>query len=167
MEVEGKEKERVTVKSVLSRKTNIAIIIGRIITGIAIAFVWIWATGSSALETLISVSMGVVFVAVFIVMAITAIRRSKEEEVERVVEILKRAKRIKEEIERRGEDLTSEGEIILSRMEVRLDGGLRDLKTGLKDLKSSLTLATSDLKSLILSGIGAMLALGISLITIL
>ena len=47
-----------------------------------------------------------VFVAVFIVLAITAIGRSGEKEVERVVEILKRAKRIKEEIERRGGNLT-------------------------------------------------------------
>ena len=35
------------------------------------------------IKTLISASMGVVFVAVFIVLAITAIRRSEEEEVER------------------------------------------------------------------------------------
>jgi len=47
-----------------------------------------------------------VFVAVFIVLAITAsIGRSEEGEVEMVVEILKRA-RIKEAIERRGENLT-------------------------------------------------------------
>ena len=72
------------MKSVLSRKTKIAI--GWIITGIAIAFVWIWATGSHGLKILISASMGVVFVAVFIVLAITAsIGRSGEEEVERVV----------------------------------------------------------------------------------
>ena len=77
--------ERVTVESVLSRKTKIAIIIGWIITGIAIAFVWICATGSHGLKTLISASMGVVFVAVFIVLAITAIGGSEEEEVERVV----------------------------------------------------------------------------------
>jgi len=73
------------VKSVLSRKTKIAI--GWIITGIAIAFVWIWATVSHDwLKILISASMGVVFVAVFIVLAITAsIGGSEEEEVERVV----------------------------------------------------------------------------------
>jgi len=97
--------ERVTVKPVLSRKTKIAI--GWIITGIAIAFVWICATGShDGLKTLISAGMGVVFVAVFIALAITAsIGRSEEGEVEMVVEILKRA-RIKEAIERRGENLT-------------------------------------------------------------
>ncbi len=100
-EEEGREKVHTTIRSVLSRKTNIAIITGWIITGIAIAPVFKWATtGSPGLETLISASMGVVFVAVFIVLAITAIRRSEEKEVERVVEILKRAKRIKEEIER-------------------------------------------------------------------
>jgi len=72
------------VKSVLSRKTKIAI--GWIITGIAIAFVWIWATGShDGLKILISASMGVVFVAVFIALAITAIGGSEEGEVERVV----------------------------------------------------------------------------------
>jgi len=50
--------------------------------------------------------MGVVFVAVFIVLAITAsIGRSEEEEV-REGGINKRAKRIKEAIERRGENLT-------------------------------------------------------------
>jgi len=57
--------------------------------------------------------MGVVFVAVFIVLAITAIGRSEEKEVERVVEILKRAKRIKEEIERRGENLAREYDMML------------------------------------------------------
>jgi len=57
-----------------------------------------------------------VFVAVFIVLAITAsIGRSEKEEVERVVEILKRAKRIKEEIERRGENLTREYDMMLWR----------------------------------------------------
>ena len=71
------------MESVLSRKTKIAI--GWIITGIAIAFVWICATGSHGLKTLISASMGVVFVAVFIALAITAIGGSEEEEVERVV----------------------------------------------------------------------------------
>jgi len=54
-----------------------------------------------------------VFVAVFIVLAITAIGRSEEKEVERVVEILKRAKRIKEEIEGRGENLTREYDMML------------------------------------------------------
>ena len=41
--------------------------------------------GSHGLKTLISASMGVVFVAVFIALAITAIGGSEEEEVERVV----------------------------------------------------------------------------------
>jgi Mn2+/Fe2+ NRAMP family transporter len=106
-EEEEREKEHIstTIRSVLSRKTNIAIIIGWIITGIAIAFVWIWAMGSP-LAILIPVSVGVVLVAVFIVLAITTMRRSEEEEVERIIEILKRAKRIKEEIERRGEGRT-------------------------------------------------------------
>ena len=77
------------------------------ITGIVIALAFKCATGShDGLKTLISVSMGVVFVAVFIVLAITAsIGRSEEEEV-REGGINKRAKRIKEAIERRGENLT-------------------------------------------------------------
>ncbi len=54
------------------------------------------------------------------------------------------------------EDLTSESEIILSRIEVRLDAGL-------KELKSSVTSGVNDLKSHMLFGIGAMLALGISI----
>ena len=101
------------------------------------------------IKTLISASMGVVFVAVFIVMAITAIRRSEEEEVERVVEILKRAKRIKEEIERRGENLTREYDIILAQV-----------LAGINDLKSWSLFGTG----LILS---AILAFGIAIITML
>ncbi len=75
---------------------------------IAIASVWIWTAGSPRPGTLIAVSMGAVFLAVFIVLVITATRRraSEEEEVERVIEILKRAKRIKDEIERRGGERT-------------------------------------------------------------
>jgi uncharacterized membrane protein len=118
------EKVNITIRSVLSGKRKIAIIIGWIITGIAIAWTWRWATGSP-LEILIPVSMGVVFVAVFIVLAITTMGRSEEEEVERVVEILKRAKRIKEEIERRGENLTREYDIILA----QVLSGLNDLKS--------------------------------------
>ena len=101
------------------------------------------------IKTLISASMGVVFVAVFIVLAITAIRRSEEEEVERVVEILKRAKRIKEEIERRGENLTREYDIILAQV-----------LAGINDLKSWSLFGTG----LILS---AILAFGIAIITML
>jgi len=71
-----------------------------------IALAFKCATGSHGLKILISASMGVVFVAVFIALAITAIGGSEEEEVEMVVEIPKRAKRIKEEIEGRGENLT-------------------------------------------------------------
>ncbi len=149
-EEEGREKVHTTIRSVLSRKANIAIITGWIITGIAIALVFKWATtGSPGLETLIYASMGVVFVAVFIVMAITAIRRSDEKEVERVVEILKRAKRIKEEIERRGENLTKEYDIILAQV-----------LAGINDLKSWSLFGTG----LILS---AILAFGIAIITIL
>ncbi len=146
---EGREKVHTTIRSVLSRKTNIAII-PVIITGIAIALVFKWATtGSPGLETLIYASMGVVFVAVFIVMAITAIRRSDEKEVERVVEILKRAKRIKEEIERRGENLTKEYDIILAQV-----------LAGINDLKSWSLFGTG----LILS---AILAFGIAILTML
>jgi len=101
------------------------------------------------IKTLISASMGVVFVAVFIVLAITAIRRSEEEEVERVIEILKRAKRIKEEIERRGENLTREYDIILAQV-----------LAGINDLKSWSLFGTG----LILS---AILAFGIAIITML
>ena len=101
------------------------------------------------IKTFISASMGVVFVAVFIVLAITAIRRSEEEEVERVVEILKRAKRIKEEIERRGENLTREYDIILAQV-----------LAGINDLKSWSLFGTG----LILS---AILAFGIAIITML
>ncbi len=145
-EEEGREKVHTTIRSVLSRKTNIAII-PVIITGIAIALVFKWATGSPGLETLIYASMGVVFVAVFIVLAITAIRRSDEKEVERVVEILKRAKRIKEEIERRGENLTKEYDIILAQV-----------LAGINDLKSRSLFGTG----LILS---AILAFGIAITT--
>ncbi len=58
-EEEGREKVHTTIRSVLSRKTNIAIITGWIITGIAIASVWIWAMSSPMLETLVSMNISI------------------------------------------------------------------------------------------------------------
>ncbi len=58
-EEEGREKVHATIRSVLSRKANIAIIMGWIITGIAIASVWIWAMSSPMLETLVSMNISI------------------------------------------------------------------------------------------------------------
>ncbi|MHC1611254.1 MAG: hypothetical protein ACXQTW_06635 [Candidatus Methanospirareceae archaeon] len=103
MEVEGKEKERVTVKSVLSRKTNIAIIIGWIITGIAIAFVWIWATSSPALETLVSMNISIGLATIMGIFSVT-------------LKIVDRISRVEE----RMSDKLSEMSNVLGRMETVL-----------------------------------------------
>jgi len=86
-------------------------------------------------------------------------RREKEKnEVEAVIRILKEARKIKEEIEKRGENLTSGAEIILSRIEFRIDG-----------LNDRLDAGVNDLKSLMLFGIGTilgtMLALALAIIS--
>ena len=86
-------------------------------------------------------------------------RREKEiDEVEAVIRILKEARKIKEEIEKRGENLTSGAEIILSRIEFRIDG-----------LNDRLAVGVNDLKSLMLFGIGillgTMLALALAIIS--
>ena len=86
---EQRRKGHITYRDILTRKTVIFSIVLLLwaITGIVIALAFKCATVSHGLKTLISASMGVVFVAVFIVLAITAIGRSEKEEVERVVEI--------------------------------------------------------------------------------
>jgi len=86
-------------------------------------------------------------------------RREKEQdEVEAVIRILKEAKRIKEEIEKRGENLTSGAEIILSRIEFRIDGLNDRLGTGVNDLKSLMLFGIGIL-------LGTMLALALAIIS--
>jgi hypothetical protein len=90
-------------------------------------------------------------------------REEEKDKVEEVIKILKEAKRIKEEIERRGENLTSEADITMAQ-----------ILFGINDLKSFLVTGISDIKtlaifgmSLILLGIGITLAFGIAIITML
>lgn len=90
-------------------------------------------------------------------------REEERDKVEEVIRILKEARRIKEEIEKRGEHLTSEADITLA----QILSGINDLKTsmvsGISDLKSLILFAMS----LILFGIGITLALGLAMISML
>lgn len=86
-------------------------------------------------------------------------RREKEtDEVEAVIRILKEARKIKEEIEKRGENLTSGAEIILSRIEFRIDGLNDRLGTGVNDLKSLMLFGIGII-------LGTMLALALAIIS--
>ena len=119
------------------------------------------------------VFLGLAFILAAIAYAYVFIRRREErirereragekekDEVEKVIKILKEAKRIKEEIEKRGENLTHESEIILSRIEARLD-------TGINNLEALMVSGINDLKTLILFEIGIMLALALTIISML
>jgi Flp pilus assembly protein TadB len=77
-------------------------------------------------------------------------RENEKDVVEAVIRILKEAKKIQAEIEKRGEDVTSGAEIILSRIAFRIDG-----------LRDRLDAGVNGLKSLMLFGIGIILALAI------
>jgi len=119
------------------------------------------------------VFLGIAFILAAIAYAYVFIRRREErirergragekekDEVEEVIKILREAKRIKEEIEKRGENLTQESEIILSRIEVRLDRGINNLE-------ALIVSGINDLKALILFEIGIMLALALTIISML
>ncbi|MHC1610829.1 MAG: hypothetical protein ACXQTW_04405 [Candidatus Methanospirareceae archaeon] len=82
-------------------------------------------------------------------------REMERDKVEEVIRLLKEAKRIKEEIERRGEKLTSKTDITLIQ-----------ILSGVNELKRLMLSGMNDLKTLILFGIGATLTLGIGIISL-
>ena len=106
------------------------------------------------------------FAYAFIFMRRLKKERKKEREkdkVEEVIKILKEAKRIKEEIERRGENLTSEADITLAQILFGINDLKSSMQSGISDIKTLLMFAMS----LILFGIGITLAFGIAIITML
>jgi len=137
-------------------------------SAITIVFV-LFVTPSAAANTPVKTYIGYTFLGLALVLTAFAYayafirwreekgmkRKMERDKVEEVIRLLKEAKRIKDEIERRGEKLTSETDITLTQ-----------ILSGINELKTLMLSGINDLKTLILFGIGATLTLGIAIISL-
>ena len=128
-----------------------------VLAGIAIAFSGDLRRGIGYA----SLSFAIALTAIAFFYALTSKKRtmeraevSEEEMIEGVIRILKEARRIRDEIKRRGENLTLEDDITLAQ-----------IMWGINEMRVSISSGMSDLKSLILFGIGIMVALNIAIIS--